>query len=247
MKGYEFVVFNKSQTLRILFASDGFADQESMLSLFSPAQASRVHNIMKAGGGVCPCADETRCAVIFTDSVDYVAFAVILDRPCDGTLPTSAADIDDAVIKRLVNVFQRATHIGIVYERFPSEALIEANMLLCEFIRTRVVESNRIAASYGFAVVNARRLVTRLISLIVFISYILDATDDICLEIADCGGIFSATVMFSRKYLEILAFVFQRVCGDENVVLRAYKDGFSAEVIAAVEDYSKVGLKADVD
>ena len=169
MKGYEFVVFNKSQTLRILFASDGFADQESMLSLFSPAQASRVHNIMKAGGGVCPCADETRCAVIFTDSVDYVAFAVILDRPCDGTLPTSAADIDDAVIKRLVNVFQRATHIGIVYERFPSEALIEANMLLCEFIRTRVVESNRIAASYGFAVVNARRLVTRLISLIVFI------------------------------------------------------------------------------
>lgn len=247
MNGYEFFVVDKSNSLRILLASGNAREKESLLPLFTPGQAGKVYDLVSSNGGICPCADEARRAAIFTSTVDPVALVVCFDRIGDGAMRESIAACKDAMIRRLQSVFERAENIANSFSALPKAALTDADFLLSEFMRTRRVEAEQTVATLGFAVIGENRLISMIISCIVFLHFLLNEQADLEVEISNCGGIFRAAVRFAAKYLKAISFAFSRICGEDNVIIRTCDGGFVLEILAAVEDNSKIGLKSSAD
>ena len=246
MNGYDYFISDKSISLRVLLSSVGADNEKSLLSFFTPSCAERVYYLVHSSGGICPCADGVKYLAIFTSPFYPVVFAVRFDAANGYTGYDDLSSCNDPVIERFCKAFERAEHIADTFSLFQGDALIDANMLLSEFVQTRTVESNRIAASFGFAVVNSSTHVRLLISHIIFLSYLLDVRESLKVELANCGGILRATVYFDETLLESLAIIFPRVCGEENVVIRSDADGFAIEVIASIVDNSKIGLKSNI-
>ena len=232
--------------MRILL-SDSAYEEKSMLSLFSPRQISIVRKMEISSGGICACNEEGRYMAFFPGIIPEVSFAVRFDADKSTEYPNGLSDCGDSLIMSLVSAFERADHIGKSFSLFPDESLIEANMLLSEYIRVHTVKINRLAASFGFAVVGEGTLVTLLLMLIIFLGYILEGEDELDVEISNCDGIFKAEIFFKSGDLNDLVFTLPKICGADNVVIRCSDGKYSVDIIAAVEDDSKIGLKSSVD
>ena len=243
MNGYDFYIFEASRGMRILLTSNVSGEEKSILSFFLPRQASTVQEYAFSDGVICACADEVHYMAFFPYVASGIGFAVRF-RPAENTEPSrSLSECSDAVILKLVSVFQRAEHIGITYPLFPAEAIIDARMLLSEYVKLRTVQSARYASSFGFAVFGESKLVVLLVQFIAFLSLVLEDKEKLYVEIADCDGIFRAEIVFSFGLLDELLDIFKRVFGERNVLMRFDGENVTVEIIAAAEDESKLGLK----
>lgn len=243
MNGYEFIICEKSVSLRVLASSAGEDAERSLLAFFTPAQTELLRRAFSQNGGICPCKEEGTCLALFTSVADPVAFAVRF-QPRDGKATLGElCECDDPVVKRIYEAFLRAGGIAEAFSYFADDALIDANMLLSEFMRARIVHSDRIAASFGFAVVNSIPHVRRLLSFAVFLQFMLGKGNGLYVELSNCGGILRLTAFFGEELLSGLSYVFPKVCDEQNAVIRSEGNGYAIEAIAAIEDNSRIGLK----
>ena len=246
MDGYDFYIFEASRGMRILLTSNESGDEKSILSFFLPRQASLIQQYAFSDGVICACADEGYYMAFFPYVTSGVGFALRFSLPNNVETPHSLSECSDAIVGMLAATFKRAEYIGTTYSMFPSESIIDARMLLSEFVKIRSVKSERSASSFGFAIFGESKLVSLLVQFIAFLSCVLEKKGTLYVEIADCDGIFQATIVFSIGLLDELLKVFKRVFGERNVLMRSVGENVSVEIIAAAEDESKIGLKSNI-
>lgn len=243
MIGYEFIICEKSVSLRVLTSSAGKDAEKSLLAFFTSAQTELLRRAFSQNGGICPCKEEGTCLALFTSPADPVAFAVRFQTLDGKATLGELCECEDPVVKRIYEAFLRAGGIAEAFAYFADDALIDAKMLLSEFMRTRIVYSDRIAASFGFAVVNSVPHVRRLLSFAVFLYFLLGSDAELYVELSNCGGILRLTAFFGYELLSGLMYIFPKVCDEQNAVIRSEGDCYAIEAIAAIEDDSRIGLK----